>query len=87
MREKALEKLSEWFDGCTFNYEILEESEDGCVFAVESWNCERVISLIRVFTVGKRLEISVDFEEETKDSRPIIAVISDLIKARERVAV
>lgn len=89
MREKALEKLKDWFGGNDFDYEIVKETEEECIFAVASEDCgERIISLYRVFKLGRGLEISRDYEQSISNSNAsILSVISEIVKVYNRVCI
>lgn len=88
MKEKAIEKLKEWFGNSGFDYEIIKLTDDECIFATISYDCgEDVVSLYRVFKLGDGLEISRDFEQPINNSNiSILSVISEIIKVYERVS-
>lgn len=89
MREKALEKLKDWFDDEEFQYDVLEETNDKVIFLTVCngySSDETIVEMYRVFKVGDKLEISKDAEQViNKHSISIIATVKDMIKAYMRV--
>lgn len=89
MEEKCIDKLKEWFCGCSFEYEIVKSTEDECIFAIMSDDSsERMISLYRIFKLGEGLEISRDYEQNLSgDSISMLSAISELLRVYTRVSV
>ncbi len=86
MKEKALEKLKEWFGKSVFDYEIIKATEDECIFLTISDDCgENVVSIYRVFKLRDSLEISKDYEKSISDDN-ILSAISEIVKTYEIVS-
>ncbi len=90
MKEKCLEKLTEWFGDLKFEYIMLQETKDDCIFITISEGYERNerrIEVYRIFKMGNDLEISCDLEYMVcleRDSSILVA-IENVIKTYNEV--
>ena len=90
MKEICLEKLKEWFGDLEFEYVVMQETKDDCIFITISEGYkknERRVEVYRVFKMGDGLEISCDLEYIVyleRDSS-ILAMVENVIKTYERV--
>lgn len=90
MKEKCLEKLNAWFGDLKFDYIIIKETNDDCIFITisESYEADKKnIEVYRVFRIGNELEVSQDLEYvvNLKSNTSILAAIEDIIKIYDRV--
>ena len=90
MKEKCLEKLNAWFGDLKFEYIIIKETNDDCIFITISQSYktdERNIEVYRVFRMDDGLEISQDLEYvvNLKSNTSILAAIEDIIKTYKKV--
>lgn len=90
MKEKCLEKLNAWFGDLKFDYIIIKETNDDCIFITisESHKAdEKNIEVYRVFRIGNELEVSQDLEYvvNLKSNTSILAAIEDIIKTYDKI--
>lgn len=90
MKEKCVKKLKEWFGNMKFEYVLIRQSNDSCVFVTISEACKkenRYIEVYHVFQIGSKLEVSQSLEYvvnlETNSS--ILACIESIIKTYDRI--
>ena len=90
MKERCLEKLKEWFGDLEFEYVVMQETKDDCIFITISEGYkknERRVEIYRVFKMGDGLEISCDLEYVVSLERDtsILATIECVIKTYNRI--
>lgn len=86
MKEKCIEKLNEWFDGADFHYEIVSGNDDEYIFSVVYDDYDgKIFSLIHVFNLGNKLQLSEDYSQNASDNESMAFAIAGMMKAYARV--
>jgi len=89
MKEEFLSKLNEWYKGYTLQrYEIIQETDSDVILlsAIRGNDKHLCFEIVRIFSVGNSVELSVDKSIDTCGETCLFDSIVDMLKTILRVA-